>query len=152
MCIGNATDGASNMQSQYKGFSALMTSQSSTHVHVWCYAHVLNLVLADTTQTVIESGTLFNLLNDIAVFIRESYKRVNIWEKQKQDKSHRRLSPIGEAQWWAKHDAVKKVFGHFGQQEDGLFIDTVLTLAAIEKRKMKSQLYVPKHEALKRAS
>ncbi len=99
---------ASNMQGQYKGFSALMTSQSPTHVHVWCYAHVLNLVLADTTQTVIESGTLFNLLNDIAVFIRESYKRVNLWEKQKQDKSHRRLSPIGEARWWAKHDAVKK--------------------------------------------
>lgn len=69
MCIGNATDGASNMQGQYKGFSALMASQSPSHVHVWCYAHVLNLVLSDTTQTVIESGTPFSLLNDIAVFI-----------------------------------------------------------------------------------
>lgn len=86
MCIGNATDGASNMQGRYKGFSALMTSQSPTHVHVWCYAHVLNLVLAETTQTVIECGTLFNLINDIAVFIRESYQRVNLWEKQGQEK------------------------------------------------------------------
>ncbi len=134
MCIGNATDGASNMKGQYKGFSALMTSQSPTHVHVWCYAHVLNLVLADTTQTVIKSGTLFNLLNDIAVVIRESYKRVIIWGKQTQDNCHRRLSLIGETRWWAKHDAVKKVFGHFGKPEDGHFTETVITLAAIENK------------------
>ena len=96
MCIGNATDGASNMQGQYKGFSAVMTSQSSTHVHVWCYAHVLNLVLANTTQSVIESGSLFSLLNDIAVFIKDSYQRVHLWEKQTQQTRHKRLSPIGE--------------------------------------------------------
>lgn len=74
------------MKGRYKGFSALMTSQSPTHVHVWCYAHVLNLVLAETTQNVIECGTLFNLINDIAVFIRESYQSVNLWEKQAQEK------------------------------------------------------------------
>ena len=64
MCIANATDGAYNIQCQYKGFSALMTYQSPNHVHVWCFAHVLNLVLAETTQTNIESGSLFHLLND----------------------------------------------------------------------------------------
>lgn len=135
MCIGNATDGASNMQGQYKGFSALMTAQSPTHVHVWCYAHILNLVLADTTQSVIESGSLFNLLNDIAVFIKDSCHRVNLWEKQTQEETrHRRLSPIGETWWWAKHDVLQKIFGHFGKPDDGLFIDVVLTLEAIEKR------------------
>lgn len=82
LCIGNATDGASNMQGQYRGFSALLASQSPNHVHVWCYAHVLNLVLSDTTQIVIESGSLFDLLNDTAVFIRESYQRVNIWGRR----------------------------------------------------------------------
>lgn len=61
MCIGNATDGASNMQGRYRGFSALLASQSPNLVHVWCYAHVLNLVLSDTTQIVIESGSLFDL-------------------------------------------------------------------------------------------
>lgn len=134
MCIGNATDGASNMQGQYKGFSALMTAQSPTHVHVWCYAHILNLVIADTTQSVIESGSLFNLLNDIAVFIKESYHRVNLWEKQTENTRHRRLSPIGETRWWAKHDALQKIFGHFGKPDDGLFVDVVLTMEAIEKR------------------
>ncbi|KAJ8362304.1 hypothetical protein AAFF_G00384490 [Aldrovandia affinis] len=82
MCIGNSTDGASNMQAQYRGFSALMASQSPTHVHVWCYAHVLNLVLADTTGSVLESGSLFSLLNDVAVFIKDSYQRVILWDKR----------------------------------------------------------------------
>ena len=134
MCIANATDGASNMQGQYKGFPALMTSQSPNHVHVWCYAHVLNLVLAETTQTNIESGSLFHLLNDIAVFIKDSNQRVILWENQTQDKSHRRLSPIGETRWWAKHNALEKVFGHFGKPDNGLFIDAVLTLEAIEQQ------------------
>ena len=44
-CIGSATDGASNMQAPCKGFSSLLSSQSPNHVHVWCSAHVLNLVL-----------------------------------------------------------------------------------------------------------
>ena len=72
-CVGNSTDGASNMQGQYKGFSALLSTHSPNQVHVWCYAHVPNLVLADTTEVVLSGATFFSLLNDIAVFIRESY-------------------------------------------------------------------------------
>lgn len=33
-CIGSATDGASNMQAPYKGFSSLLSSQSPNHMHV----------------------------------------------------------------------------------------------------------------------
>lgn len=57
-----------------------------------------------------------------------------MWEKQSQEKSHRRLSPIGETRWWAKHEALKKVFGHFGKPENGLFTDVLFTLEAIEKK------------------
>ncbi|MBN3275714.1 ZMYM1 protein, partial [Polyodon spathula] len=49
-CIGNSTDGAANMQGQYKGFSAWLSTESPDQIHVWCYAHVLSLVLADTTK------------------------------------------------------------------------------------------------------
>ncbi|RXN21860.1 zinc finger MYM-type 1 [Labeo rohita] len=131
LCIGNSTDGASNMQGQYRGFSALMADKYPTHQHVWCYAHVLNLVLSDTTHSVIESGSLFDLLNDIAVFIRESYTRVGVWETESQDKRHKRISPIGETRWWAKHDALRKVFGNYGRPHDGLFVEVVSTLSAI---------------------
>lgn len=90
-CIGHATDGASNMQGQKKDFYTQMSKVSPNQVHVWCDAHVLNLVLTDTTQTVIESGSLFAVLNDIAVFFRESYKRMNVWESESQGKHKKRL-------------------------------------------------------------
>ncbi|KAI4830715.1 hypothetical protein KUCAC02_002331, partial [Chaenocephalus aceratus] len=36
--------------------------------------------------------------------------------------------------WWAKHEALKKVFGSFGKPQDGLYIDVLLTLSAIQKQ------------------
>lgn len=55
-CFGHATDGATNMQGHYKGFSALISNTFPNQVHVWCNAHVLKLVLADTTQSATESS------------------------------------------------------------------------------------------------
>ena len=54
----------------------LLSAESPNQVHIWCHAHVLNLVLGDTTGVVVASASLFSLLNDVAVFIRESYKRM----------------------------------------------------------------------------
>ncbi len=94
-CVGNSTDGAANMQGQYQGFSAFLSEQSSTQIHVWCYSHILNLVLADTTGSIVESTSLFSLLNDVAVFLRELYKRMQRWEETSNDKRHRRLPNRG---------------------------------------------------------
>ncbi|KAK9528097.1 hypothetical protein VZT92_014590 [Zoarces viviparus] len=97
-CIGNSTDRASNMQGQYKGFSALHSEKCPTQIHVWCYSHILNLVLSDTTQCVLAIGSLFSLMNNIAVFFRESYQKMNIWEESK-DPRRRRLTSIEETRW-----------------------------------------------------
>ncbi|XP_063077402.1 uncharacterized protein LOC134467457 [Engraulis encrasicolus] len=121
------------MQGTYKGFSALLSEEAPNQIHVWCYAHVLNLVLADTTGSVIQSATLFNLLNDIAVFIRESYKLMRHWEETSTDRRHRRLSPIGQTRWWAKDAALTKVFGCFGNPDRALYADVVLTLLAVQQ-------------------
>ncbi|KAI2665801.1 Zinc finger MYM-type protein 1 [Labeo rohita] len=118
---------------QYKGFSTQMSKVSPNQVHVWCYAHVLNLVLADTTQTVIESGSLFTVLNDIAVFFRESHKRMNVWENESQGKHQKRLSPIRETRWWAKDNALRKVFGSFANPHNCLYVDIILALTAIQE-------------------
>ena len=140
-CVGNSTDGAANMQGQYKGFSTLLSSESSNQVHIWCYAHVLNLVLGDTTGVVIESASLFSIVNDVAVFIKDSYKRMNMWEKVSDDKRHRRLSPIGETRWWAKDQALSKIFGCFGNPDNALFVDLIITLRRIvEDMSMKAQI------------
>lgn len=38
-----------------------------------------------TTEIVLASGSLFALLNDIAVLLRESDQRMDVWEKKSQD-------------------------------------------------------------------
>lgn len=71
-CVGNATDGAANMQGQFNGFSAWLEKSTPNQVHVWCYAHILNLVIIDSTKSPLKAATLFVTLNDLANFFKES--------------------------------------------------------------------------------
>lgn len=104
-CVGNSTDGAANMQGQHQGFSVLLSEQS------------LTLVLTD----------------DVALFLKESWKRMHKLEEMSEDRRHRKLAPIGATRWWAKDQALTKVFGCFGDPRDALYVDLLLTLVAIEE-------------------
>lgn len=127
-CIGSSTDSASNMRGQYNGFSAWLNKISPDQVHVWSYAHVLNLVMIDTTEVCCQSMTLFGLLNSIAVFMRDSYLRMNKWEE---NSKYKFISVIGETRWWAKDRCLTKVFGSYGHPEESLFTDIIQTLNEI---------------------
>lgn len=94
MCVGSSTDGASNMRGQYQGFSAWLTKESPQQLHVWCYAHKLNLVLIDIASITSQAISLFGLMNSCAVFFRESYKRMDVWRHVTTDS--RVLNLIGE--------------------------------------------------------
>jgi len=123
----SATDGAANMQGQYKGFSAFLSEQALNQIHVWCYAHILNLVLLDTTGIVLQSASLFGLLNDVAVFLNESYKRMQKWHDITAESVNRqrRLCPIGQTRRWAKDAALRNVFGCFGKNESAWRMENV---------------------------
>jgi hypothetical protein len=56
---------------------------------------------------------LFGLLNSCAVFIRESYKRIDIWLEKC---SNKRLGTIGQTRRWVEDVALSKIFGHFNEQ------------------------------------
>lgn len=99
---------------------------------VWCYAHVLNVVMSETTGVVITAASLFGLINEIAVFLRDSYQRMNVWEGVSQDPHHRRISLIGETRWSSKDAALKKIFGSFAQPKNALYVDLVETLSKIQ--------------------
>ena len=68
-CISDSTDGASNMSGQYNGFTAFLEKESPGHIHTWCYAHVLNLVLCDVTTTNHASISPFGLVQKVFYFI-----------------------------------------------------------------------------------
>ena len=82
MCVGDSFDGAANMSGIYNGLQALLKQARPNHVHSWCYAHVLNLVIGDASTVSAEAVSLFGLLNQMANFFKESYKNMNVWEKQ----------------------------------------------------------------------
>lgn len=132
-CIGSSTDGAANMQGQYNGLSAKLTNDSPEHMHVWCYAHILNLVMADTTNSVITSATLFSLLNDIAVFMRGSHLPMDVWEQMtKGETRQRKLNTVGETRWWSKSKLLSKVFGMSDRKETSMYVVLISTLEVIE--------------------
>ena len=116
-------------QGIYKGFSTQLSQELTTHVHTWCYGHILNLVMGDITGEVIQTITLFSLLNDLAKFIKSSYKRMKKWERG--STSTKRLQAIGQTRWWAKGKALERVFGSFQQSDECLYVQVLMTLLAI---------------------
>ncbi|CAH2272768.1 zinc finger MYM-type 1-like [Pelobates cultripes] len=64
-CVGNSTDGASNMQGQYNGFSTWLNNKAPGQIHVWCYTFILNLVMMDVTKISVQAILLFGLLNSV---------------------------------------------------------------------------------------
>lgn len=68
------------MQGEYNGFTSWLTKVSPGQVHVWCYAHILNLAIIDATKCSLEAASLFNFLNRVTVFFKESHKRMSLWQ------------------------------------------------------------------------
>ena len=66
------------MSGQYNGFTAFLEKEFSGHIHTWCDAHVLNLVLCDVTTTNHASVSLFGLVQTVGLFFRESYLRMDM--------------------------------------------------------------------------
>lgn len=131
-CIGSSTDGAASMSGEYNGFGRWLATEAPEMVHIWCYAHVLNLVISDTVSSCINCISLFGLLNKIAVFFKESYIRMDIWTSTLPESDRRRLNLIGETRWWAKDASLTKVFGVSGNQAQSLFVLIIMVLEKIE--------------------
>ena len=90
-------------------------------------------MLNDSTGVVVASESFFSLLNNIALFVRDSYKHMKLWEETSEDGRNRRLYVIGETRWWAKDEALRKVFGSFAKPDRALYMDVVITMERIEK-------------------
>nr|CAI5851138.1 unnamed protein product [Callosobruchus analis] len=107
-------DGANNMKGFYNGLQAHFKKANENMIYTHCKAHVLNLVVADSTVKVQQAENLFGLVEEPAVFLSSSYKRMAVWEKEtkKQHTAHEklyRLQKIGATRWWSKHKALSSI-------------------------------------------
>lgn len=137
-CIGNSTDGAANMRGAYNGFTFWLSVAAPEQVHIWCYSHVLNLVISDATKSPIAVANFFSLIHSCAVFFKESYQRMNIWKEiseKDEYNNHKRLQSIGETRWTAKQTALKRIFGSYNSTDDnGMLTNLIIALTKIEQK------------------
>ena len=113
-----AFDGASNMQGIYKGLQSFLKIDAPKSVNTHCHAHNFALVMSDATESVIFSQSFFGLLGTTAVFISESYKRMQVWSDLMEGVSEtrsklRKLQKIGKTRWTSKNVALSSVFHDF---------------------------------------
>jgi len=73
-CVADAFDGAANMNGQYKGVQAKLKEVLPRHIHTWCHAHVLNLVLQQTTSCSVTVISFFGLFKNYLFFSKNLIK------------------------------------------------------------------------------
>lgn len=107
-------DGANNMKGCYNGLQAHLKKENKDLIYTHCMAHVLNLVVADSTVKLLQAENLFGLVEESAVFLSSLHKRMVVWEKETKrkhtahDKLYR-LQKIGATRWWSKHKALSSI-------------------------------------------
>ena len=112
-----------------------MKAEQPNHIHIWCYAHVLNLVIGDASSVCVPVESFFKLLSNLSIFLNQSFKRMKIWEGQMKSKSGSskfcRLECIGQTRWSSKGRGLQKLFVSFTDQSNGIFSDLLLILNKI---------------------
>ena len=120
------------MSGEYNGVTSWLKRNLLGHIHVWCNAHVLNLVMTETSECCIPAINLFGFLNEIGVFFRDSYLRLDVWknipEGEKGMTSLKKLSTIGATRWWSKDKVLRTVFGEHDDFDKSLYVQAIMAL------------------------
>ncbi|XP_047129358.1 uncharacterized protein LOC124809344 [Hydra vulgaris] len=136
-CLSDSTDGASSYHGQYNGLQQKITEAADHHVHIWCYAHVLNLVVKEAISCCIQAVSFFTLLQNVSTFIKVSYKRMATWNKLVETQigmdKMKRLKLIDETRWSGKSNAATAIFGTFAEPSSTVFVNLILCLSCISE-------------------
>lgn len=106
-----AYDGAAAMQGIYSGLRTLIQQQNPKAIYVWCFAHLLNLVVVDTCDSCVDTK---NFLGDVQalVFFMKARKRTAVFvecqKKLYENKRVQRMKSFSDTRW-TSHDRVLTV-------------------------------------------
>lgn len=75
-------DGAAAMQGIYSGVRSYVQEKNPNAIYVWCFAHVLNLVVVDTCDTNLSVRNFFGNVQSLITFMRARIRTAVFVEQQ----------------------------------------------------------------------
>jgi Domain of unknown function (DUF4371)/hAT family C-terminal dimerisation region len=118
-------DGAANMQGEYKGLRSLIQTENPRALYVWCFAHILNLVIVDAVDKNEESRNFFGVLQRLVSYMG-ARKRTAVHVAQQKilypGQRCRRLKHLSNTRWTSHDRAIDAVMSTFESLLDSLDI------------------------------
>ena len=114
--IAQAYDGASNMSGCYNGLRALIQQRINTSiVYIHCYAHTLNLVMADSAAVAVDVVTLFGNLETMYLLFSKSQKAHAVFEDVQRSEGLplRSLKRLNTVRWFSRELCLKTFLERF---------------------------------------
>jgi len=74
-------DGAACMQGQYSGVRSYIQDKNPQAIYIWCFSHILNLVIVDTCDKSTSMRNFFGELQSLKSFMR-ARKRTAVFKEQ----------------------------------------------------------------------
>ncbi|KAF0703510.1 zinc finger MYM-type protein 1-like, partial [Aphis craccivora] len=100
--VGQAYDGASNMQGAIKGLRTIIQNHNPNALHVWCFAHCLNLAVCDACEATAEVQDFFGTVRSLVNFLSARKRTAKYVELQKSiypKERIRRLKHFSNTRW-----------------------------------------------------
>lgn len=123
--IAQSYDGAANMQGEYSGLRTYIQKENSSAIYVWCFAHVLNLVVVDTCDSCAESKDFFGTVQSVVDFM-SARKRKEIYVQCQKRLNHgsgkrvRRLKYLSTTRWTSHFRAIDAIEDTFDALKSAL--------------------------------
>jgi len=108
-----SVDGASSMQGEYQGLRTYVHSQNPRAVYIWCFAHVLNLVVVDVCELSIEVKTFISNIQSLTTFMSARKRTADFIESQivlYPNARAFRMKNLSTTRWTSHDRAINVVF------------------------------------------
>ncbi|KAF0705496.1 zinc finger MYM-type protein 1-like, partial [Aphis craccivora] len=109
-------DGAASMQGQYSGLKTLIQQQNHKAIYIWCFAHLLNLVVVDTADSSIHTRQFLGDLQTLIAFMRARKRTAEFVDCQKKLQPTERIQKIksfSNTRWTSHGRVINVVYSKF---------------------------------------
>lgn len=110
-------DGAAAMQGEYSGLRTIIQKENPNAIYVWCFAHLLNLVIVDTCDCCQITRHFFGEVQTLISFFRARKRTAIFIECQQQlylGERSLRLKSFSDTRWTSHGRTLTVNFERFG--------------------------------------